>query len=415
MTRSQRHCAGFASTVGTCRPMAPATRLPRPRYLRNRCAIHVVLATLVLAVLAGATLLRVWAASRGPDWLAHLVEGWLRWSPYTLLPLGLLGVVSFPLGWAYWFIQRDKNRQLSDWVAAPTAALIAVVALFALRATDSPAERALWLLRFFAVTPLLALLAWVIAWIRAKQQVGVDVEVFARSKLSQWLAASLMTAAGLMALAIVDSMGQALYRWLQSSGTQWSLKGGGLMGIVAALLAAIGRLAPLRQTTNEERHLSLPKNLLAGVAAVIVIGWILASLSAITYMLAARPKSGTGVGLTMDARALAWLTAGACIPSVLAQPDDPLHQQLFSSGALWESAYASLPGRVQSESIHTAAAASAFPIRSGATTSAGAYAPFESGGPLHIVNVTLNETVPVRPRSNSGIEKAFLWPLDRAV
>ncbi len=253
-------------------------------YLRNLCAIHVVLATLVLAVLAGATLLRVWAASLGPDWLARLVEGWLRWSPYTLLPLGLLAVVSFPLGWAYWFIQRDKNRQLSDWVAAPTAALIAVVALFALWATDPPDVRGLWLLRFFAVTPLLALLAWAVAWIRAKQQFGVDVEVFARSKLSQWLAASLMTTAGLMALAIVDSMGQALYRWLESSGTQWSLKGGGLMGIVAALLAAIGKLAPLLGDNQRERHMSLPKNLLAGVAAVIVIGWILASLSAITYM-----------------------------------------------------------------------------------------------------------------------------------
>jgi hypothetical protein len=121
-----------------------------------------------------------------------------------------------------------------------------------------------------------------------------------------------------MALAVVDSMGQGLYRWLQSSGTQWSLKGGGLMGIVAALLAAIGKLAPLLGDNQRERHLSLPKNLLAGVAAVIVIGWILTSLSAITYMLAWHGRSPEpGSALTMDARALAWLT-----PWRASVPDD---------------------------------------------------------------------------------------------
>jgi hypothetical protein len=380
-------------------------------YLRNLCAIHVVLATLVLAVLAGATLLRVWAASRGPEWLTRLVEGWLWWSPYTLLPLGLLAVISVPLGWAYWFIQRDKNRQLSDWVAAPTAALIAVVALFALRATDPPDGRALWLLRFFAVTPLLALLAWGVAWIRAKQQVGVDVEVFARSKLSQWLAASLMTAAGLMALAIVDSFGQALYRWLESSGTQWSLKGGGLMGIVAALLAAIGRLAPLLGDNQREQHISLPKNLLAGVAAVIVIGWILASLSAITYMVGWQGQSPEpGSVLTMDGRALAWLTAGACILTVLCSQtirfiNSSSHQALY--GNRLTRAYLGASNR--NRFIGGSGQRLSDPIR-GDNIGWGAYAPFESGGPLHIVNVTLNETIlgasQIEQRDRKGLPMA---------
>jgi hypothetical protein len=381
-------------------------------YLRNLAAIHVVLATMVFAVLAGATLLRVWAASRGPDALRQWIDTWLLLSPYILLPLILLAMVSFPLGWAYWFIQRDKNRQLSDWVAAPTAALIVVVAGGVLWTMQPADPCAVWALRFFVVTPILALLAWLVAWIRAKQQVGVDVEVFARSKLSQWLAASLVAAAGLTTFALVDSTGQGIYRWLSSSEAQWSsLKGGTLVGAVAAFLAAISKLAPLLGDKQGERHLSLPKNLLAGLAAVLVLGWILSSLSAITYAMAGLGRvPSPGKPLELNQESLIWLTAGACLLSVLCGQtirfiNSSSHQALY--GNRLTRAYLGASNR--NRFVEASGQRLSDPIR-GDNIGWGEYAPFEAGGPLHIVNVTLNETVlgasQVEQRDRKGLPMA---------
>jgi hypothetical protein len=364
-------------------------------YLRNLAAIHAVLASLIFAGLAAAILLRKWAASGESDGIVHQIDSWVWVSPYFLLPLAIVAVASFPLGWAYWFIQRDKNRQLSDWVAAPTAALIAVVAFTVLRVTEPVDSRAVWALRFFVMTPILALAAWIVAWIRAKQQVGVDVEVFARSKLSQWLAASLIAVAGLTGFALVDSMGQGLYRWLLSSGTQWSsLKGGSLVGMVAAVLAAISKLAPLLGDKQGERHLSLPKNLFATVAAILVIGWILGSLSAITYALASlgqAPNPGQPLAVSMPA--LVWMTIGACVLSLLCGQtirfiNSSSHQALY--GNRLTRAYLGASNR--NRFIEASGQRLSDPIR-GDNIGWGDYAPFESGGPLHIVNVTLNETV----------------------
>jgi hypothetical protein len=363
-------------------------------YLRNLCAIHVVLATTVLAALAAATLLRAWATSRWPE-LPTWTSAGLWWSPYIFVPFVLLAVVAVPLGWAYWFIQRDKNQQVSDWVAAPTALLIAIVASLALWRTQPGNATVLWSIRFFAVTPVLALVAWGAAWFQAKWQKDADLDVFARSKLSQWLATSLVAVTGLTAFALVDSLGQALYGWLLSNGSHWS-RGSGLMGVVVALIAAVGKLAPLLGDKQGERHLSLPKNILAGVAAVVVIGWILASLSALTYLAAWRGAvPDPTMPRLMDQGTLAWLTLGAGILALLCGRtirfvNSSSHQALYGNRLTRAYLGASNANRFAAASGHGQRLSD--PIR-GDNIGWGDYAPFRSGGPLHLVNVTLNETI----------------------
>ena len=376
-------------------------------YLRNLCAIHVVLATLVLALLAAATLLRAAVEARVE---LPALGGVLPWSPYFLVALAIVALLSFPFGWGYWFIQRDKNRQLSDWVAAPTAFLIAVASGLALwnLALDEPA--AIAALGFLAVTPWLALLAWAVAALQAKRQVGVDVEVFARSKLSQWLAGSLVWATAVAAFAVVDSLGQAMYRWLSSDAAHWSLKGGGVMGLVAALLAAIGRLAPALGDRQGGRHLSLPKNLVAGVAAVGAIGWILVSLSAVTHAVAWHVPAGGAPREAMSRHALAWLTFGAALLTVLCGRtirfiNSSSHQALYGNRLTRAYLGASNPNRFLDKSGQRLSD----PIR-GDNIGWGQYAPFRFGGPLHLVNVTLNETVlgasQVEQRDRKGLPMA---------
>jgi hypothetical protein len=377
-------------------------------YLRNLCAIHIVLAILVLTLLAAATLLRGAVDARWSEQLPPWDGAWLPWSPYFLLSLAMVGVISFPLGWSYWFIQRDKNRQLSDWVAAPTALLIAVASCVVLWRFTLDETKVIWALRFFAFTPLLALAAWGVAWIKAKLQVGVDVEVFARSKLSQWLAGSLVAAGAIAAFALVDTLGQAMYTWFESNTAQWSLKGGGAVGAVAALLAAISKLAPLLGDEQGGRHLSLPKNLLAGVAAAAVLGWILVSLSALTHMVAWYAAPGPPHGMNIPA--LSWLTLSAGVLSVLCGRtirfiNSSSHQALYGNRLTRAYLGASNKNRFSDKSGQRLSD----PIR-GDNIGWGLYAPFQSGGPLHIVNVTLNETVlgasQVEQRDRKGLPMA---------
>ena len=362
-------------------------------YLRNLGAIHVVLGITTVTILSAAMLLRTWAISEWPEYIPQWSGWWFWLSPYILLPAALLGVIAVPFGWAYWFIQRDKNRQLSDWVAAPTALLVTITAFAVLKQGEPHNLYVLWSLRLLVVIPMFALLAWAAAWFRATQQVGADVEVFTRSKLSQWLAASLVAVAGLVAFAVVDSFGLALYDWLRSNPLHWS-RVSGLMGVVAGLITAVSKLAPFLGDKRGERHVSLPKNVIAGAGAVVVIGWILVSLSALTYAAAWRGACPDhGLPNAMDKRTLLWLTIGAGVLTLLCGRtirfvNSSSHQALY--GNRLTRAYLGASNR--NRFIDSSGRRLSDPIR-GDNIGWGEYGPFRSGGPLHIVNVTLNETV----------------------
>ena len=378
-------------------------------YLRNLGAIHAVTATLVVALLSAATLVRSLAVDRWPILRSQSAASWSWLSPYVVLPIGVVALVSVPLGWGYWFIQRDKNRQPSDWVAAPTAALIAVVSAIVLSNTPPDDPTRLWSLRLLALVPILALAAWGLSWVKAKGQAGVEVEVFARSKLSRWLASSLIVASGLAAFALVDSFGEMFYRRILSGSGGWSLTSSGVLGLVVALVAAIGKLAPLLADKQRGPHLSLPKNTLAGVAAVVVIGSILISLSSLTHLVA---WGGTlpSAQSAMDSRGLWVLTIAASILAFLSGRtirfiNSSSHQALY--GNRLTRAY--LGASNKNRFVESAGQRLSDPI-SGDNIGWGEYAPHAAGGPLHIVNVTLNETVlgasQIEQRDRKGLPMA---------
>jgi len=378
-------------------------------YLRNLVSIHLVLATTALVLLGGATLLHAVIDVNRPDLLPHWVAGGVHWSPFLLLPIATLLLAGIPLGWGYWFILGDKNTPPSDLVAAWTAGLVAAAAAAAVyaRAVEQPALVAA--ARVLMICPLLALIAWRAGVSAGRRQVDTALDVSVRSKLSQWLGTALMITAGCAAFALVDSLGMALYLWLHDNGGRWPLKGGGLMAAVASLIALVGRLAPLLGESQGGRHLSLPKNLLAGGAAAIVFGWIFISLSAFVHFVAWQGKSPDDRAL-MSVAALAWLTGLTGLLTVLCGStirfvNSSSHQALYGNrltraylGASNKKRFTSEGGQRLSDPIQ------------GDNIGWGEYAPHEVGGPLHLVNVTLNETVlgasQVEQRDRKGLPMA---------
>jgi hypothetical protein len=100
--------------------------------------MHVVLATLVLTVFGLATVLRAavagWAAAAGvpgvgQDGLGTV--GLIWWSPWMVVPGALLALWALPVGWAYWFILREKGRTWRDCFGWPTGFAIYATAFAA--------------------------------------------------------------------------------------------------------------------------------------------------------------------------------------------------------------------------------------------------------------------------------------------
>ena len=186
--------------------------------------------------------------------------------------MALLGLVAFPLGWGYWFIQRDKNRQVSDWMAAPTAVLVFLVsASIVTRQWTWPPQgcgRVVCLVFLGdavsgvgGVGPVLLL---------AKRQPEAQGEVFTRAKMSQWLAVTLLTAFVSAAFALIDSFGQVIAMWLREGVQSPMFKGGGLAATIGALIAATSKLSPLLSSGTGGKRLSLPRSVVAGIAATVV-------------------------------------------------------------------------------------------------------------------------------------------------
>jgi hypothetical protein len=198
--------------------------------------------------------------------------------------------------------------------------------------------------------------------------------------------------------------------WLRDNGGQWPLKGGGLMAAVASLIALVGRLAPLLGESQGGRHLSLPKNLLAGLGATIVFGWIVISLSAFVHLVAWQGRS-PDQGAVMNLTAIASLTAAMGVLTILCGRtirfvNSSSHQALYGNRLTRAYLGASNKNRFTSEGGQRLSD----PIQ-GDNIGWGEYAPYEAGGPLHLVNVTLNETVlgasQVEQRDRKGLPMAI--------
>jgi hypothetical protein len=417
--------------------------------LRNFVAVNVLLVTAWLAVSLAATLARILVA-RHWDSLPLALKpevGWLWWSPYILLPLAVFAALAFPLGWAYWLTQRGF------WPARFTAAAF-ILSLAWVSFTVAEKTSYKWPLLYFASAGVVACACLLMAWIWARMHGKEKKEAKARTDivrnvLSQGLKMALVGTGALLAFALVDSLAQTVYAVVADRGLVEILSKPMVIPGVAALIALVGAAKKLVLVIGKllpGERVKLRWEVLASSLAVLLLGVYLTIVSAAAQGFVwswSKPAGDPGAAwLALHASSSAPQGAQTAAPpareTILADL-----QKLPLTGAGIALAFAVglslLFGRILDflnlSSQHTFYAArliraylgASNPKREGVSLSRAIpgddiaradYHPEAHGGPLHLVNTTINETrggsSSIEQRDRKGLALA-LGPLALSV
>lgn len=397
-------------------------------FVRNWVALHCVFAISTLTVFLSADLARVGLAQHVE--LARRVEAMLRpvgeaaiwWSPYAVLPIAGAAFALVPLGWAYWLTQISRGRLAL--VANPTLigtllVLAAGVVAFCEPGNWPPLPN--WVRTsgaYLAYAALAASVLWGLArWIGGSESV-------ARNRLSTGLAAALRIALVLLAFALVDTFGQSVYGFWRSSGFT------GLGSMLAALIpgaiaTVVHRLAPIIDKLGvEERGLRIPAATLLAIVGLVLFAVLMVFWSAIGHGIFWAGGYVTGVEPAQPPLTPALVAfAGFGVLTVLTGRTIPFLNlstlaQFYSARLTRAYLGASNPGRTGYRSDAPAPTGVPTDSRGRDVTRAQTsddipwhrYRPERYGGPLHLVNVTLNETVSgtsqLEQRDRKGISMA---------
>ena len=383
-------------------------------YLRNWISLHYVLAVTLLAGFLAGDLLRalLWqrfAAIRALETslFAGSAAG-LWWSPWLVLPLAGFALALVPLGWAYWLTQtrQDAPHTMRNPALFATF-LVALAAAAVLRwppalaylpaaQPDTVAAMAAWLL----VAAAIASGAWFVA------RIGSGSDGMARNHLSRWLGSTLSVVLALAGFALVDSLGQNLYLLASAEHGRWWAT---LVPLGSAVVVLVQRFAPLIGRLGvREAGLRLSAASALSALGIVLFGLLMAGWSAVGHALlwsgqcaacgsGAPAPQATPVAAALAAMTVISLLTGRTIPflnlSTLAQ----FYAARLTRAYLGASNARRTGYRADPPAGTTPAAASALADVTRASASDDirwqAYRPDLHGGPLHFVNVTLNETV----------------------
>jgi hypothetical protein len=264
--------------------------------LRNWLSIMVVLFTLAWGVFLSMALVRavLWKWEWTGSLERHLMEATdkhLWWSPVLALPAVVLALLVVPLGWAYWLTQTTWSESRHKWLCKleePVAPVTAWVVLAGAAAwvqwggLSLATSLVACLVGLEAALTLICYGVFRVAADWSKEGSYRDRYYQVRNWLSHWLSGALAVTVGLLALAIVDSLGQTCYALMHEVDSRAALKAlGGLLGIPALALGA-SRLSFLLDRLPKHRAVQLPLDVAAGLAALaLALVWLtLASMGA---------------------------------------------------------------------------------------------------------------------------------------
>ena len=397
--------------------------------LRNWVSIAIVMGTFVLTLMVGAHALRV--AVRGAHfeviaaWSRLLTTPWLGlyWSPYLYPPVATFIVWGVPVGWAYWLgrFRANASNLGESWLWVATA--IIAGGAFAVWLVPSPV-RATYRAPAKAVA-LLAVATMVVSvaltlWAEAKADEAGRNRVY-RNVASRLLSACLMVCSLLMLLGIVDTLGQSVYVLASAQHFQHKTIGALLLGL-GTFLTGIQKISKLLDGQKRAKRVALPFALLAGTAAVVVAATLLTILSAVSHGVArgwAAPQQSSStapaIALSLGADDQLVIKQQAAAGGAPRLPPLQTSQVLVALFALvvvtWlfgrflgfvnlsslSNLYAARLSRAyvgaSNPKRYKGAGASLTEEIDGDEIPLGSYRPYEAGGPLHLINVTLNETV----------------------
>jgi hypothetical protein len=379
----------------------------------------------------------------------------LLWSPWIvwLAPILVLGVA--PTIWAYWLV----TRRGSDGAIGVPPLLGAVVALLAggvgaVAYRDMPGR--FWGCVLVGVVALLTVTWWSLSQLTApdrKNLSSVETGNFARTTLSRWLKNALLACGAVVGWTLIDTAGQTLYI-AQGAGalTRWA-------SVVFGVLAGIGAFARpalvLLTSTRGRRRPGVPASVATWSAAVIFVSAWLVTISAISHAVAsgftaidgvptgfaaASPPKILGADRVDVARSgegfvvsVANAAAPVCVAPAMTRRVDMFGVQIFAALVVFTFLFgrtrtfanqSSLHGFYWSRLTRTFLGASnptrlkggdtavketvsgddcegtsywnwPRPQATVATPTAG---PWTRGGPLHVINTTVNETMDARTK-----------------
>ncbi|NIM50658.1 MAG: hypothetical protein GTN78_03645 [Gemmatimonadales bacterium] len=362
--------------------------------LRNWASVSFLIALTLFTAMVGLNLLR-WAADQPEFWPWQLYATssflflWL--SPYLWLPLALLVVLAVPLGAAYWLVPYPKAsflRQLAAW-AQPVLVVAGGAVGFAWAPSVPFSGATRWVLLGLAVAAALAVIFRVLAGAAPS-----DAPIGGmRTRLSRWLTVSLVAVAVTLLIALIDTLGQSAFRVAVEEAQRrrflatLSVLFGGLSGVVAFSR----KLSALFAGEGNGKRLSVPRNLLVFLVAFALLGFGLVLVSALAHGLTwlwTAPASTEPPGAPMVL--LVVLVAGTVLAILMGQVWRFVNRSTMHPfyEARLRRAYlgASNPGRRDGS----------VPVVKGDPGDRilmDRYHPEERGGPLHLVNITVNETV----------------------
>jgi hypothetical protein len=350
--------------------------------LRNWVAVNFVLGLLVLAAFLALDAVRgaiPWpalASLKLPLEIQHSPALWLSAAAFILWAL--------PAGWAYWLV-RGKGAvrtTLGSQLLVIGALVLGVGAMLRSMRLD-PLKAALSMALVAAVTVTYGL------WL-ASGGAFSSRERRARNLLSNWLKGGLLISSTSLAVGLIDAAGWWLSHAFDSL-AHAKLNLGVIGGILATAASVAQRVAGLASAGKVTR-VRLPVQLVALGAAITIAGFLLTVLSAAAHAIASNgplisaSTTLSGMGWRLIAFAVTLVAAGAAGRG-FAFLNQSSQASLYSARLTRAFLGATNPARSSGEGqrITEVIDGDDVPWRS--------YTPHTSGGPLHIINVTVNETV----------------------
>lgn len=393
-------------------------------FWRNLLAVYVVLGLFVFAVFgvlnaigyfhpAGAT------ASLFGDVVsvltpltAQLPPAWV--GPWVKLTELILWLTVAPLMAAYWLVSQD----LPEAFIGPVLSVAALLAVALLLATASPLT-----LIVLAAGVLWALAAW--AAVRRKEGHADPFNpirlLLSRSILTRWLAFWLAAAVVLGVFALVDGLGRWLARLMFKGGLTpgnvigWFLSA----GLAVLALAAVLRMGARFLTSRDAGAAEIAKLSRPYLWALLLLVFgVLPPLAAVSFASQAAYELGEAYNQGL------WYTAGVIVMSLLLGNRACLPFINRSSPlAIYASRLATtFLGAVNPQRRVHPEGRNVKYIVPGDDVPLAQYAPQAAGGPLHLINCAVNETLDVasqrgerdRPAENlaigpAGVNVAQAW------
>lgn len=379
-------------------------------YLRNMMAVHALIGLLLLSAFTVA------GSLRGNP---------LQLPPYLPPPLWLLPAILMTayvaLSWAYWMLYR---KGFGAEIHRALALFLAAALMLLLQGLDAHAPTWIHILSggLAAIALLSLLISLALSWEPSKTPIS-------RNHLSKWSSNLLTLAMAFFALAAIDDLAFRLFRWIGGQ-RDLTLIGAGVTGaMLAALRVIIQKYAA--NSGNSGDDFTLMGRRLIGTAgllllAVLATGWAMMAYALndtacaqagvfmqegrrsaliIQCLCGAQPVSGllATIGLAVllllwfvPARHLDFLNLSSLHPFYAARL---IRAYLGAGNRERRIAWGVRPvlgpdGRDSHNGILAVSDAHEADDRHlpGTTGASTAYAPHRCGGPLHLINVTINQS-----------------------